>query len=264
MIQMSWPELWNANWSLQRTKCSPGSESVFTHRDAALVIILLVGTGTDLRLIWCNIPAQSRPNQRIKGALTRACLKGALVPSSTQLFTSFTSPTRLRDDPKTIRPAISSMLQNSLMCSICSLTSIEIFTLPPSPDQVSRTLGLLGFNTDGTAAFRIPKKKKKRSQIWLEIVCSLSCGFSGSVFKDILAAFLSYFSISVLVYWYTQRYFIWFHSCLSGNRVCIMYLGISLYVRMFQVCVSVSAWVCVLSSLALSPSFLKFVSAVCC
>lgn len=142
----------------------PSSESVFTHRYAALVIILLVGTGTDLRrsdvIFLCN----HGPSRGLKVLLRVPVWKVLLCPHQPNYSHHLPARPGSADDPKTIRPAISSLLQNSLMRSICSLTSIEIFyppTFPPSPYQVSGTLGLLGFNTDGTAAIRIPKEKKK-------------------------------------------------------------------------------------------------------
>lgn len=82
----------------------------------------------------------------IKGAGPAACLKGALRPSSAPLFTWFTNPSGFHThDPQKIRPAISSSYKKkknrkkkrkttSLKCSICSLTSIDLF---PSPLTVS-------------------------------------------------------------------------------------------------------------------------------
>lgn len=133
----------------------------FTRSYAAVAIILLVGAGTDLRLIWCNVPPQSSPNQRIKGTLAPACLEGALVPSSAQLFTAFSSPSRLHTRPQNnqasyfFRAAEFPNAQHLLID-----VNWNFYPPPPSLYQVSGTLGLLGFNTDGTTAF-IPKKKKK-------------------------------------------------------------------------------------------------------
>lgn len=115
------------------------------------------------------------------------------------------------------------------------------FYPPPSLYLVSRTFGLLGFDIDGNAAFRIPKKQTKNpSQTWLEGVCSLSALVASSVFKDILAAFIVlflHFCVGLLIYSKVLHLF----SPLFKRQACVHCVngtGFCLDVCFLQVCVS--------------------------
>lgn len=127
-------------------------ESIFTQRYAAVVIILLAGTGTDLTLVWCNVPPQSSPNQGIKGAL---------VPSSVTIPIIF-QPVQ----PPQMTPKQSGQLFfRAAEFPNARHLLIDVnwnFYPPPSRYLVSRTFGLLGFDIDENAAFRISKKNKTK------------------------------------------------------------------------------------------------------
>lgn len=155
--------------------------NLFLAQRYAAVIILLVGTVSDPRHIWCNAPLSLCNQAQTKWlkVLLQLPARKALTHQCNHSH-SLQTPLGSTYNPKTIRPAISSTRYKSLS------ESIDFFLPPPPLYQVSRTVGLLGFGTDGIAAYRIPKNTSK---VWFENGLQTSHFYSSGFHNKILRMF---------------------------------------------------------------------------
>lgn len=138
-------------------KCTTAVNLFLAHRYAAVLIILLVGTGPDPRPVWCNAPlplCNQAQTRWLKVLLQLPVWKALSDPHQCHYSHGLQTPLGSMDTtPKQSGRLFLPHDKKSLKCCFCSLTSIQFFPLPHPLFQVSRTFGLLGFGTDGNAGF---------------------------------------------------------------------------------------------------------------
>lgn len=137
-------------------KCTTAVNLFLAHRYAAVLIILLVRTDPDPRPVWCNAPlplcnqAQTRwlkvllqlPERR-SHTLISATIHMVYKP----LWAPQTRPQN--NQASYFFPTIKIPQVQHLLIDVNWI----FFSLPPPLYQVSRTVGLLEFGTDGIARF---------------------------------------------------------------------------------------------------------------
>lgn len=254
------------------------------YRYAAVLIILLVGTGPDPRPVWCNAPlplCNQAQTRWLKVLLRLPVWKALSDPHQCHYSHGLQTPLGSTDTtPKQSGRLFLPHDKKSLKCCFCSLTSIEFLPLPPPLYQVSRTVGLLGFGTDENAGFSMADCTllKKRGIIGhssfkanqkTSFFCIFQWYVGGNGLKMVCRPHISAsvaskmdFSktgCSTYIYYHVSPFSFWFTdivkgtssnftpACLSGNRLC----AVCMYVCMEDfvcVCVSVCLDVLTLSS----------------
>lgn len=150
----------NKKLGLPRTKCTTVVNLFLAHRYAAVLIILLVGTGPDPRPVWCNAPlplCNQTQTRWLTVLLQLPVWKALHYPHQCHYSHGLQTPLGSTDTtPKQSGQLFLPHDKNPSSAASAHWRQFSFFP-PPSLYQVSRTVGLLGFGTDGIAGFSMVK-----------------------------------------------------------------------------------------------------------
>lgn len=150
--------LWKkTKWSLPRTKCTTAVNLFLAHRYAAVLIILLAGMGPDPRPVWCNAPlplCNQAQTRWLKVLLQLPVWKALSYPHQRHYSHGLQTPLGSTD----MTPKQSGWLflppdKNPSSAASAHWRQLNFFPPPPQLYQVSRTVGLFEFGTDGIAGY---------------------------------------------------------------------------------------------------------------